>query len=253
MNGYTDDKGRYVKGYKDLVADLITLFPLGVPIVGEKAEKEFISLWGSILKVRNILSAFDEFNGRDILPVRDQQDYQSIYIDLYNEIKPPEEDPENINEDIVFEMELIRHIEVNIDYILMLVAKYHEGNCEDQEIVGDISRAIQSSLQLRSKKELIENFIAYAKAGDIYKQWHAYVEQQKEEELTNIITEEKLKPEETRVFIASAMRDGTLRTTGTEIDQIMPPMPRFGGGNRVEKKQGIIARLIAFFEKYFGL
>ena len=181
------------------------------------------------------------------------QDYQSVYIDLYNDIKPKDEDPENINEDIVFEMELIRHIEVNIDYILMLVAKYHEGNCEDQEIVGDISRAIKSSLQLRSKKELIENFITYAKAGDIYEQWHEYVEQQKEEELETIITEEKLKLEETRVFMEKAIRDGALKTTGIDIDQIMPPMPRFGGGNRVEKKQGIIARLLAFFEKYFGL
>ena len=251
-NGYDDEKG-HRKGYTEMVEELEDRFPLGQPIKGEQNQKDFIMLFGSLLRLRNILTAFDEFEGKDLLTERQMQDYQSIYIDLYNEIKPPEEDPENINEDIVFEMELIRHIEVNIDYILMLVAKYHEGNCEDQEIVGDISRAIQSSLQLRSKKELIENFIAYAKAGDIYKQWHAYVEQQKEEELTNIITEEKLKPEETRVFIASAMRDGTLRTTGTEIDQIMPPMPRFGGGNRVEKKQGIIARLIAFFEKYFGL
>ena len=135
----------------------------------------------------------------------------------------------------------------------MLVAKYHEGNCEDKEIVGDISRAIQSSLQLRSKKELIENFITYAKAGDIYKQWHEYVEKQKETELESIIADEKLKPEETRTFINNAMRDGTLKTTGIEIDQIMPPMPRFGGGNRVERKQGIIAKLLAFFEKYFGL
>ncbi|MCR5034491.1 MAG: type I restriction endonuclease subunit R [Clostridia bacterium] len=251
-NGYDDEKG-HRKGYTEMVEELNDRFPLGQQITGEQNQKDFIMLFGSLLRLRNILTAFDEFEGKDLLTERQMQDYQSVYIDLYNIIKPKEEEPENINEDIVFEMELIRHIEVNIDYILMLVAKYHEGNCEDKEIVGDISRAIQSSLQLRSKKELIENFITYAKAGDIYKQWHEYVEKQKEAELESIITEEKLKPEETRVFISNAMRDGSLKTTGTEIDQIMPPMPRFGGGNRVEKKQGIIAKLIAFFEKYFGI
>ncbi len=63
-------------------------------------------------------------------------------------------------DDVVFEMELVKQVEVNIDYILMLVTKYHDGNCEDKEILVAIDKAIKSSLQLRSKKELIENFIA---------------------------------------------------------------------------------------------
>lgn len=250
--GYDDEKG-HRKGYTEMVEELNDRFPLGEPIIGEQNQKEFIMLFGSLLRLRNILTAFDQFEGKDLLTERQMQDYQGVYIDLYNEIKPKSDDPENINEDIVFEMELVRHIEVNIDYILMLVAKYHAGNCENQEIVGDISRAIQSSLQLRSKKELIENFITYAKAGDIYQQWHAYVEERKRQELDDIIAEEKLKPEETRTLMENALRDGTLKTTGTDIDQIMPPMPRFGGGNRVQRKQGIIEKLLTFFEKFFGL
>ncbi len=84
-------------------------------------------------------------------------------------------------------------------------------------------------------------------------EWRTYVAAEKERELTAIIEEEKLKPKETRKFIENAFRDGSVKTTGTDIDKIMPPVSRFGGGNRVEKKQGIIARLLGFFEKYFGI
>ncbi len=71
--------------------------------------------------------------------------------------------------------------------------------------------------------------------------------------MSAIITEEKLKPEETRKFIDNSFRDGTLKTTGTDIDKIMPPVSRFGGGGRAKKKQGVIEKLMKFFEKYFGL
>ena len=248
--GYDDARG-HRKGYKEIVDILNTKFPVGQQIIGESNQKEFIMLFGSLLRLRNILTAFDQFE--DILTDRQLQDYQSMYIDLYNIIKPDPDDPENINEDIVFELELIRHIEVNIDYILMLVKKYHDSNCEDQEIVGDISKAIQSSLQLRSKKELIEQFIEYSQAGDVYLQWREFVDEKREEELNDIIEAEKLKPEETHEFMDNAIRDGVMKTTGIEIDKLMPPMPRFGGGNRVKKKQGIIAKLLAFFEKFFDI
>src|SRR5690606_29347216 len=112
------------------------------------------------LRLKNILTAFDDFSGNEILSDRDFQDYQSIYIDLYQQFNPPGPgDKEKINEDIEFELELIRQVEINIDYILMLVAKYHESNCEDKSILVSIDKAIGSSLQLRSKKELIEHFI----------------------------------------------------------------------------------------------
>ena len=251
-NGYDDDKG-HRKGYVEIVEILTTQFPIGDQIKSEKAQKEFIMLFGSLLRLRNILTAFDQFEGKELLSPREMQDYQSIYIDLYNEIKPEADDPEKINDDIVFEMELIRHIEVNIDYILMLVQKYHEGNCADQEIVGDISKAIQSSLHLRSKKELIEDFITYADGGDVFVQWQEFVKERKETELEDIIAAENLKPDETRTFMENAIRDGVMKTKGTDIDKIMPPMPRFGGGNRVERKQNIICKLQAFFEKFFDL
>jgi len=251
--GY-DEKGEHKPGYEELIATLTSQYPLGQTILGEKAEKEFIRLYGSILRLRNILTSFDEFEGNEILSERDFQDYQSIYIDLYQEYrKGADGDKETINDDIIFEIELIRQIEVNIDYILMLVAKYQESNCKDKTILTTIDKAINSSIELRSKKELIERFIEQVNVSTkIDEDWRRFLHERKEADITAIIEEEKLKPEETRRFIDNALRDGMLKTTGTAIDKIMPPVSRFGGG-RAAKKQGIIEKLFKFFEKYFGL
>lgn len=251
--GYKDDNGKYQMGYEERIAQLIQKYPLGEEILGEKAEKDFIVAFGNILRLRNILSTFDDFADRQILAPIDFQDYTGIYNDLYEKYRP-EAHGENIDDDIVFEMELVKQVEVNIDYILMLVAKYHDSNCEDKEILAAIDRAIKSSLELRSKQELIEGFIATINAdSDVQKDWGVFVRRQGEEDLQALIKEEKLKPEETRRYITSAFRDGALKTTGTDIDKIMPPVSRFGGGNRAKKKQTVIGKLKAFFEKYFGL
>jgi type I restriction enzyme R subunit len=252
-NGY-DDKGEYKPGYAELIATLTTQYPLGQPILGEEAEKDFIRLYGAILRLRNILTSFDDFEGNEILSERDFQDYQSIYIDLYQEYrKGADGDKETINDDIVFEIELVKQIEVNIDYILMLVAKYQQSNCKDKTILTTIDKAINSSIELRSKKELIERFIEQVNVSTkVEEDWRKFIDERKEEEISAIIEEEKLKPQETRRLIDNAFRDGALKTTGTAIDKIMPPVSRFGGG-RAEKKQGIIEKLLEFFDKYFGL
>lgn len=252
-NGY-DDKGEYKPGYAELITTLTTQYPLGQPILGEEAEKDFIRLYGAILRLRNILTSFDDFEGNEILSKRDFQDYQSIYIDLYQEYrKGADGDKETINDDIVFEIELVKQIEVNIDYILMLVAKYQQSNCKDKTILTTIDKAINSSIELRSKKELIERFIEQVNVSTkVDEDWRKFLHERKEADITAIIEEERLKPEETRRFIDNAFRDGILKTTGTAIDKIMPPVSRFGGG-RAAKKQGIIEKLMLFFEKYLGL
>ena len=252
-NGY-DDKGEYKPGYAEFITTLTTQYPLGQPILGEEAEKDFIRLYGAILRLRNILTSFDDFEGNEILSERDFQDYQSIYIDLYQEYrKGADGDKETINDDIVFEIELVKQIEVNIDYILMLVAKYQQSNCKDKTILTTIDKAINSSIELRSKKELIERFIEQVNVSTkVDEDWRKFLHERKEADITAIIEEERLKPEETRRFIDNAFRDGILKTTGTAIDKIMPPVSRFGGG-RAAKKQGIIEKLMLFFEKYLGL
>ena len=254
-NGYEDNDGKYHPGYVDLLEKLETEYPLGTQIVGEQAEKDFIRLFGTILSMRNILSSFDQFAEMDSIAARDLQNYQSIYLDLYDKYrKKGDAEKEDITDDIEFEIELIKQVEINIDYILMLVEKYHEGNCEDKEILASIRKAVDASMQLRSKKELIEAFISHVNVDtQVTTDWRRFVLEQEEADLTEIITSEKLKPEETRKFVANAFRDGALKTTGTEIDKLMPPVSRFGGGGRAKKKHGVIEKLKAFFEKYFGL
>ena len=255
-DGYDTEKGKHCYGYKELVEQLQDEFPEGQTILGEDAERRFVALFGSLLKSINILSTFDQFEGQQIITARQLQDYQSNYLDLQEKWRRRRPgDKENINDDLVFETELIRQVEINIDYILLLVQKYHDSNCTNKEILVNISKAVGSSIQLRSKKELIENFIGSVNADtDVEKSWKEFVKQRKDEDLKEIIDSEHLKPQETRAFIKNSFRDGQVRTTGTDIDKILPPMSRFGGSdNRQEKKKTVVEKLQAFFERYFGL
>ena len=254
-NGY-EENGKHVQGYAEIVQELEAEYPLGVPIIGEQAKRDFIKLFGKLLRLKNILSAFDQFADVAKLSERDMQDYQSVYIDTYDDLRPKVDgETENINDDLVFELELIKQVEINIDYILMLIEKYHKDNCKDKEIRADIEKAIGSSPSLRSKKDLIMNFVDTVNVGAaITDEWKAYVNQRKDEELSQIIAEEKLKPEETIKFVNNAFQDGVVKTTGTDIDKILPPMPIFGGGGkRAAKKKSVIERLKEYFERFFGL
>lgn len=255
--GYNDKDGVHKQGYVELINELTSMFPLTEPrIIGEQNQKDFISLFGAILRMRNLLTSFDDFIGNDVLSDRDLQDYLGRYQDLRDEWKKRREDAtkENINDDIVFEIELVKQIEINIDYILLLVKKYHDTHCEDKEVLISIKRAVESSPELRSKKALIENFIAgINEVDDVLTEWREYVAKAKEKELNRIIEEEKLKPEETRKFMDNSFRDGALKTIGTDIDKLMPPVSRFSGGNRAEKKQSVIEKFKTFFERFFGI
>ena len=255
--GYTDDDQKEHPGYVDMIEELTTKFPLtDERITGEQNQKEFIVLFGAILRMRNLLSSFDEFAGHEIISERNLQDYLGRYQDLRDEWKNrrPTGEKEDITDDIVFEIELIKQIEINIDYILMLVKKYHDSHCDDKEVLITIQKAIDASPELRSKKALIENFIAGINdVTDVMVEWREYVAQEKERQLTEIIRDENLKENETRQFMEISFRDGAVKTTGTDIDKLLPPMSRFGGGNRAEKKQGVIAKLLGFFERFFGI
>lgn len=255
--GYEGIDGKQYPGYVDMMYDLTSKFPLSEPkIIGEQNQKDFISLFGAILRMRNLLSAFDEFAGKEMISERDLQDYLGRYQDLRDEWNKRRKHGEStdITDDIVFEVELIKQIEINIDYILMLVKKYHDSHFEDKEVLVTIKKAINASPELRSKKALIETFIAGINdVEDVMTEWHDYVAKKREEELVQIIRDEKLKEPETRKFIEDAFRDGEIKTTGTDIDKLMPPVSRFGGSNRAAKKQGVIDKLKSFFEKFFGL
>lgn len=254
-NGYKDGD-KEVRGYVSLVKELLEKFPVGERIVGEQNQKDFIRLYGAILRVRNILSTFDEFAGNEILTDRDTQDYHSAYIDLYNEFrKAGEVEKENINDDIVFEMELIKQIEINIDYILGLVKKYHEDHINNRELLVDINKAIDSSVELRNKKDLINQFVASLDAHSVVDEdWQKYVEKKKVEEIEEIIKHEKLDHDETYKFVRNAFRNGSVATTGTALAKVLPPVSRFSpGGERSKKRESVLGKLTRFFERFYDI
>lgn len=255
--GYTDDDGKHIQGYSEMIENLTNAFPVSESqIIGEQKQREFIKNFGEILRRRNFLVSFDDFKGQEILTERDFQDYLGKYQDLRDEwtIRKEKGEITDIANDIVFEIELIKQIEINIDYILLLVKQYHDDNCVDKEILISIEKAVDASPELRSKKKLIQEFIADVnKFEDVMTGWNKYVAEQREEELNQLITEERLNSEETRKFIDNTFHYGELKTVGIEINKILPPMSRFGGGNRTAKKQNIIEKLQKFFEKYFGI
>lgn len=253
--GYEED-GKPVRGYIDLIAELQEKFPVGERIESETAQKEFVRLYGTILKSRNVLTTFDDFAGREILSDRDVQDYHSMYIDLYNELRPKVEDnKEDINDDLVFEMELIKQVEINIDYILELIRKFHASNQEDKEILVDIRKAVDSSIELRNKKELIEQFInSLTVESSVDNDWQSFVNSKKTEELDRIIADENLNREETYRFIENAFRDGAVQSSGTAIAKILPPTSRFSADqSRGKKRETVLDKLASFFNKFFDI
>lgn len=251
----------YLGEYRERLAQLREQFPLeavlnGNALLGEEAEKTFIRLFGVILRLRNILTAFDDFAADDTLSPRDEQDYRSVYTDLYQKWRKQKEDAAIINDDLVFEVELLKQVDINIDYVLMLVQKYHDSNCTDKMIIGDIERAIGASYELRNKKDLIEAFIdSLDSSNDVTADWEKYLAEAKERELSAIIEEEALDDAATREFMANAFVDGGVPESGTEVASLMTKKPsRFAPANAyADMKARVLDRLKTFFDRFNGL
>lgn len=262
--GYTDKDGEVHPGYEALICRLLTRFDVNdiLNITDEEQKKEFIRLFGTILKMRNLLSTFDEFTPeKQIVNPFEMQQYTSWYLSLRDEFRGKgggsSVEKENINDDIEFEIELVKQVQVDITYILMLVRKYHESNCADKEIVIKIIKSIEASPDLRDKKELIERFIDQMTPdadSDVIADWEQYVAESRKRDLDAIISEEHLKPQETYDFIDDSFEQGEITTTGVGIAKILPPMPVIGGkGRREAKKQTVIQKLQGFLSKYLGI
>ena len=250
LKGYKEYYDEYLK----LVNELFTKFPVGETIASEKLKKEFIVLFGKILRLRNILSAFDEFISDKTMTDRDLQDYTSMYNDIYAELKPKADgDKESILDDVVFELELVKQIEVNIDYILMLVEKYHQSNCKNKEILVDIDKAIKSSPGLRSKKELIDNFLETVNVNSkVAEDFKKYVIEKRENDLQNIISDNNLDDEKAREFVKNAFRDGELKLEGQDFDRLIPKTSFFDS-NRSELKEKVASVLKEYYDRYSGI
>lgn len=252
FNGYEDNKGQHQKGYMELVEELLQMLKPGEYPIGEEAERNFVKLFGNILKMRNLLSVFDQFEGKDMLSERDVQDYTGIYLDIRETIIHQKKDKEDICDDLVFEMEFVKQVEVNIDFILFLVEQYRKSHKQDGEIRVRISKAIDSSPDLRDKKELIEKFIEQLTPdSEVDAAWRVYVNSEKRRQFDAIIDEENLKRDKAVEFIENAYERGYVPEGGMELDGIMPPINPFDvNANREGKIATVLEKLKAFFQRF---
>ncbi len=252
FKGYDDNKGQHQKGYTELVEELQQMLKPGEMPLGEEAERNFVKLFGNVLKMRNLLSVFDQFQGNDLLTERDVQDYTGVYLDIREKIIHQQKDKEDICDDLVFEMEFVKQVEVNIDFILFLVEQYRKSHKQDGEIRVRISKAIDSSPDLRDKKELIEKFIEQLTPNsEVDAAWRVYVNDEKRRQFDAIIEEENLKRDKAVEFIENAYERGYVPEGGMELDGIMPPINPFDvNANREGKIASVLEKLKAFFQRF---
>ena len=263
--GYQNSNGNFELGYKQLIANLFNKFPLNERICKEQEKKEFITLFGSILKIRNILIVFDEFKGKEIFAERDFQDYLSLYNECYQEFKEKAKATKvNITSDIVFEIELIKQIDINLDYIFAQVQQHHSENIKHKELINKINQLINSSYELRSKKDLIIQFLnklyddskIEISAIDLIDHYNKFKNDQMDIEIEQISKDLNLNLLKTKAYIHDCFKAGKLKTLGTSIDEILPKLPRFSksndGNKHYEVKRETIARLQNYFDKFFG-
>ena len=257
--GYDDEKGEHHTPYVLLMKQLLDEFPvIAIPnIIDDYKKKSFIQLFGEVLRLRNVLSVFDEFTEEaKIVSEMEYQDYLGWYNKLYREYRhhQPKGESESITDDLVFEMELVKQVQIDIRYILELVQQYHDSNCQNKEIIVKMRKLIEASPDMHDKRELIEKFIERMtpeKGKDVGHDWEQYIEQEKKAQLDAIISDENLKPAETAAFVQRAFADGYITETGTGIAKILPPtnpfLPESG-----EKKQTVIEKLKAYLQRFIG-
>ncbi|EAL3918217.1 type I restriction endonuclease subunit R [Campylobacter upsaliensis] len=254
LQGYTDEKGQKHKGYNELTKELTDKFPLESfrqATLKQSDKKHFLALFGELLKLRNILEIFDNFS--DPLNERDKQDYQSHYISTYEELRKDKDDKESNLDEVEFEVELLAQVEVSIEYILELIAKYHKDQATNYE---PILKLLDSSLSLRSKKELFLRFIdSLHTQSNVEKDFSTYIKTHKNNALQDIINTLNLDPKKTKEFMQDSFERGELRDYGRAFGEILPPSPLFGKGaeqtHKVRKKA--LEKLQAFFELFKGL
>ena len=259
--GFKDAKGQKVPGYVDLVAALQEQYPLGVLPTGEANVKKFVTLFGEILRRLNVLRVFDEFSGdrdnKQILKDIELQDYKSWYLDFYDQLRGRARgEAENINDDIVFEMDTIRQFDVNLDYVLQMVERYHASNCKDRELFGQIMRALDASVTLRPKRELIRAFVASYNASGA-PDFAAFVAKRFDEDVAALCDAYGMDRAAVREFLGNALSVGFLPTTGSDVQAVLPPMSKFGGASALDahdrKRAAIMGELERLFEAYRGI
>ena len=271
INGFMDEDTDVVfKGYKELCEEIIEKFPDPTEIKLDIDKKEFVKLFGEILKRENILRNYDEFSSFEkIISERLKQDMKSVYIWIKDSItskNPPGGRNQGNGEgdgiidfaDVEFHIDLLKIEEVNLDYILALILeKAKEQGTNNETLKEEIRRLIRSSLGTRAKEELIIEFInrtdltKFDKNEDILEAFYEYAKIEKEQKINELIHEENLK-EQSKKFIEKSISRGYVTQGGTELDDVLPPVGRRGGA-REAKKQSVLSKLKDIVKVFVGI
>jgi type I restriction enzyme R subunit len=298
LEGFTDiATGEARRGYTDVVNDLNTKFPNPDEIVTEKGKKEFAKLFGEYLRVENILQNYDEFThlkalqainfndteaveafkethfvsdediavmqGITLLPERTVQDYRSTYNDirdwLRREKNGKETEESKIDwDDVVFEIDLLKSQEINLDYILELIFDHNKKNKDKASLIEEIRRVIRSSIGQRAKEGLVVDFInetdldTVKEKANILDSFYQYAGEKQRTEASELIVEENLNEEATKRYIAASLKREYASENGTELNAILPKMSPLNP-QYLTKKQIVFQKISAFVDKFKGV
>lgn len=248
----------YYAEYVEAVSEFLERFSTDEVPVLEEDKKLFVKLFNGILRLKNILVSFDDFKGNEIFTEAQEQDCQSVYHEIRQQLTAVGPDRDSILQDVVFELELIKQVEINVDYILDLIRKLKDVGTDinaDKEINASIRRAVDSSQSLRSKRDLIERFIQAVNIdANIDDSWTQFLKEQRAIELEQLIEDENLDPAATHIFIDQSFKNGSIQTFGTGLARLLPAVSIFSPSGEHEAQRGrVIDKLQKYFDRFFNL
>lgn len=264
IHGFTDEEtGKKFKGYKDICEEIIAKFPDPTEIVLEADKKEFVQLFGELLKAENILRNFDEFESFEkIISERLMQDMKSVYVDIresiLNERRSKEAEEAQVDfSDVEFQIDLLKTDEINLDYILALILEKARENDDIESLKAEVRRVIRSSLGTRAKEDLVMEFISKTRLSelkntdDIIETFYDFAKKEKAVKINQLIAEENLNEKANR-FIEKSISKGYVEYAGDELDGIIPPLSR-RGGVREKKKEIVLEKIRKIVEVFVGI
>lgn len=285
MEGYQDAQGNYHRGYKEVVKELQTKFPDPAQLETEEDKKAFTQLFGEYLRLENVLHNYDEFHelknteqnensvkepdgtyivgNNVILPERKLQDYRSTYNDI-REWQRKQNQNGNAGKsqidwsDVIFEIDLLKSQEINLDYILELIFEHNKKRKNKSALIEEISRTIRSSLDNRAKEGLVVDFIHQTdldKIPDkstIIEEFFLFAQQEQKREAENLIESENLNIDAAKRYIMTSLKREYASENGTDLNDILPKMSPLNPQYKM-KKQTVFEKISAFVEKFKGI
>lgn len=298
LEGFTDFiSGKARRGYNDIVQELNAKFPDPSEILTEKDKKEFVKVFGEYLRVENILQNYDEFTHlkafqninqsnpeeieafkeeyfltdediafmqtMEVLPNRTIQDYRSTYNDIRDWIRREKSGKESEEstidwDDVVFEIDLLKSQEINLDYILELIFEQNKKTKSKSDLVEEVRRLIRSSIGNRAKESLVVDYINETNLDDILDKpaildsFYAYAQAKQKEEVSELISDEQLNEEAAKRYISNSLKREYATDNGTELNSILPKMSPLNP-QYLTKKQTVFQKIAAFVEKFKGI